>query len=128
MIPLSYENSAFFLCPTLVIRPEKHLSGLYFNTAQKIYHFSSVFNNDNYKITNLVKNFLVSFPSLKFFIPGYFHTVFDTVLKIGKRETSFQYIPTIFIQELFSLYDEDDLFPDLKSQSEPEDVSSNETT
>ena len=104
------------------------ISGLYFNTAQKIYHFSSVFNNDNYKITNLVKNILVSFASLKFFIPGYFHTVFDNVLKIGKRETSFQYIPTIFIQELFSLNDKDDLFSDLKSQLEPEGVSLNETT
>ena len=59
---------------------------------------------------------------------GYFHTILDNVLKIEKRETSFQYIPTIFIQELFSLYDKDDLFSDLKSQSEPEDVSSNETT
>ena len=87
--------------------------------AQKYYYFSSVFNNDNYKITNLVKNFLVSFPSLKFFIPGYFHAILDNVLKIEKRETSFQYIPTIFIQEIFSLYDKDDLFSDLKSQLEP---------
>ena len=126
MIP--HENSEFFLFPTLVTRPKKHLAGLYFNTAQKIYFFSSVFNNDNYKITNLVKNILVSFPSLKFFIPGCFHTILDNVLKIGKRETSFQYIPTIFIQELFSLYDKDDLFSDLKSQLEPEGVSLNETT